>query len=292
MRIAYLIMAYHQPELVARMIHRLDDGNCDFFIHVDRKVDQSLFERLIKIPHAVFVKRRRTVNWGGWNMVQATLDLLELARANQYKFDYFQLLSDSCYPIKSNQYIRDKLASNDHNYITVNGPVETDSPFHWWIANYHAPDFIKLRTFEKFVLFRTLRTWPARIVPRKPPLGMTVFKGWQWWCLNDECVTFMIDFIKANAAFKTFFRFVRIPDEMFFQTILINSPLRDSLRPGFAEGCIAGNHFVQWKDGRPLTLTLEHLPDMQATGACFARKFSLVESASLLDRLDAMQCDT
>ena len=109
MKIAYLILAYHQPEHVARMIGHLDDGDARFFVHIDAKVDIEPFRRAIRSPRVAFAARRREVNWGGWNMVQATLDMLEQALAADPSFDYFQLLSDSCYPIRSAARIRAKL---------------------------------------------------------------------------------------------------------------------------------------------------------------------------------------
>jgi hypothetical protein len=285
MNIAYLILAYHQPGHVARMIRRLDDGAARFFVHVDRKVDLEPFRRAIDSPRVAFAERRVEVNWGGWNMVQATLDLLAQAAAADVAFDYFQLLSDSCYPIRSNAQIRAKLADRTKNYITINHAVDASSPFLWWIREYHFPDFLKLRTFERHAAYHRLRKLVGRVAPRRPPQDLRVYKGWQWWCLNAEAVRYVLEFVRTQPAFVRYFRHVRIPDEMFFHTILAHSPFAASLEPGFGDSDLTGNHYIRWSSGRPATLDEDALPALAATPACFARKFSETASARLIARL-------
>jgi len=285
MKIAYLILAYHQPEHVARMIGHLDDGDARFFVHIDAKADIEPFRRAIRSQQVTFAEHRREVNWGGWNMVQATLDMLGQALAADPSFDYFQLLSDSCYPIRSSAHIRAKLAGRGRNYITINHEVDARSPFLWWIREYHFPDRLKLRTFERHAAYHWLRRLVGRVAPRRLPDGLRVYKGWQWWCLNAEAVRYVLDFVRTRPAFVRYFRHVRIPDEMFFHTILAQSPFVASLEPGFSDSDLTGNHYIRWSSGRPATLDEDALPALAATPACFARKFSESASARLIARL-------
>ena len=75
MRIAYLILAHHQPKHVGAMIEQLDDVEARFFIHVDRKSNIAPFRRAITSDRAMLLDERLPINWGGWNMVRATLRL-------------------------------------------------------------------------------------------------------------------------------------------------------------------------------------------------------------------------
>jgi len=95
----------------------------------------------------------------------------------------------------------------------------------------------------------------------------------------------MLQFIDENPSFVRFYRRTRIPDEMFFHTIVVNSPFVGTLCPGFSEGSITGNHYVAWESGRPVELREEHLDVLLATNACFARKFHEAGSAPLLAAL-------
>ena len=133
MRIAYLILAHHQPKHVGALIEQLDDGNARFFVHVDRKSDIAPFRQAIKSQRAELLVKRLPIYWGGWNMVLATLNLLRYAH-RQGASDYYQLLSDSCYPIKSNREIAAKLGSGNLNYITINEALTPESQFHRWLG--------------------------------------------------------------------------------------------------------------------------------------------------------------
>src|SRR5262245_57423807 len=128
MRIAYLILAHHQPQLLGALIERLDDGSARFFIHVDQKSDILPFRNAIRSERAMLLDERLPIEWGGWNMVQATLNLLHCAQQRSPSTHY-QLLSGNCYPIKSNRDIASKLCGGNFNYITLNEEMKPGSHF-------------------------------------------------------------------------------------------------------------------------------------------------------------------
>lgn len=176
MRIAYLILAHDQPRHVGRLVEQLDDGNARFFIHVDRKSDIALFRQAITSERATLLNERLSINWGGWRMVQATLNMLRRAHSVGTS-DYYQLLSDSCYPIKSNRDIAAKLHASTLNYITINHQLTPQSPRFWWIGQYHWPDLLPSRTPRRF--HKLLRRLQSRLPPRRLPRGLRLYKGWQ-----------------------------------------------------------------------------------------------------------------
>jgi len=285
-RIAYLLLGHHQPALVAQTVRYLTrDPHARVFIHIDRKIDIAPFRRGVQSSRAVFIRDRVTVQWGGWSIVAATINLLRAATTAGVPFDYFQLLSDSCFPIKSTAFIQQKLRPRVLNFITINEALTNASPFYWWIAQYHCADLLPLNTFERYRVANWLRILFSKVVPRRLPPRITPYKGWQWWCLNAACVQYMLQFIDENPSFVRFYRRTRIPDEMFFHTIVVNSPFVGTLCPGFSEGSITGNHYVAWESGRPVELREEHLDVLLATNACFARKFHEAGSAPLLAAL-------
>jgi hypothetical protein len=55
-------------------------------------------------------------HWGTWTIVQATLNLLTEALKNQENYK-FVLISESCIPICSSNYIYNFLTKDDHSYI-------------------------------------------------------------------------------------------------------------------------------------------------------------------------------
>ena len=79
-----------------------------------------------------------------------------------------------------------------------------------------------------------------------------------------------------------FFRRVLIPDELFFQTILLNSPLRDRI--------VNDNlRYMDWSRPNvplPAVLGTGDLPQLQQSPALFARKFDVTVDSAILDMID------
>ena len=282
MRIAYLILAHDQPRHVGRLVEQLDDGNARFFIHVDRKSDIALFRQAITSERATLLNERLSINWGGWRMVQATLNMLRRAHSVGTS-DYYQLLSDSCYPIKSNRDIAGKLHASTNNYITINHELTPQSQRFWWIGQYHWPDLLPGRTPMR--LHKFSRRLQSRLPPRRLPRGLRLYKGWQWWCLSYECIDYILRYIESHPEVVRFFRYTRIPDETFFHTIIGNSKFADRLSPGIDEGTITGNHYIRWLGGKPCVLKANAFEALIKSDACFARKLNETESFQLIRML-------
>ena len=78
-----------------------------------------------------------------------------------------------------------------------------------------------------------------------------------------------------------FFEHVFIPDELFFQTIVTNSPLADTVEND-------NLRYLDWsREPAPAVLTRDDLDAIGASGALFARKFDETVDAEILDLLDA-----
>ena len=79
-----------------------------------------------------------------------------------------------------------------------------------------------------------------------------------------------------------FFERVLIPDELFFQTLIMNSPLRETV--------VNDNlRFLDWsREPAPAVLGVHDLDRMIESGKLFARKFDVTVDADVLDRLDAL----
>ncbi len=288
MRIAYLILAYHQPRHVAALVAQLDAPGAFFFIHVDRKSEIAPFRGAITSPRATLIEDRLPIHWGGWNMVRATLELLRRARREAHA-DYYQLLSDSCVAIKSNAAIARRLDGSGANYLTIIHEITPASPTHWWVAQYHWRDVALLNKIDKLrwgnFAGHFARRLLARVAPRRLPRGLKLYKGLQWWCLTDACAAYVLDVVDRRPDLVRFFRRTRIPDETFFHTIIGNSPFAATLSPGFADGTHAGNHYIRWREGMPVVLGEADLDLLLRDEACFARKVNEHDSAKLIERL-------
>src|SRR3990172_12171962 len=96
MRIAWLILAHHQP------------------------------------------RQPRAIHWGGFNMVQATLDLIRAARTGSVPFDRFCLLSGADYPIKTRAEVRRTLDC-DLEFLGVERSMDQPE-YRKRVTGYHVND--------------------------------------------------------------------------------------------------------------------------------------------------------
>lgn len=294
MKISYLILAHKDPEHMGRLISALDNGDNAFFIHVDRKVPIERFTRAIPpSPNIMFLRKRKTCPWGGFNIVIATTLLLREAFAQPMKSDYYVLLSGTSYPIKSNAAITDFF--NRHpgrqylRYTKVN-----DCPFlQGKITRYHFHDMhLRIAGYIEKIL--------SRILPERSFLsGMTPYFGSQWWALSHECISYMLSFIDYNPRYVKFYRFAGIPDEMFFHTIVLNSDYLqhtntavsltkwDAVDTPVPEAGETIN-YIDWSVSReqPAILDERDFEQLQNSPMLFARKFATGKSSGLIERIN------
>ena len=98
--LAYLIVAHHQPEHLARLIQALDDQHSYFFVHIDGKVGLAPFQAAVPVrDNIIFVANRVVVEWGKLSVIEAILSAVRAALASG-PFTYYTVLSGSDYPIK------------------------------------------------------------------------------------------------------------------------------------------------------------------------------------------------
>ncbi|MCI6580663.1 MAG: hypothetical protein MSH15_01525, partial [Oscillospiraceae bacterium] len=84
MKIAYLITAYKDEKQLARLIKALMCEDTDFYVHIDRKVNDQPFKQEVmhflqvnaNRVHFVKEKNRIRVCWGGYSQVKAQLALI------------------------------------------------------------------------------------------------------------------------------------------------------------------------------------------------------------------------
>jgi hypothetical protein len=117
--------------------------------------------------------------------------------------------------------------------------------------------------------------------PRRVPAGLRPFGGGAWWAFARPVVEYVDRFVRENPAVVRFFEHVLHPSEVFFQTVVMNSPLAgsvvtDSLR------------YIRWEDelANPVTLRATDLDSILGSGMLFARKFDASVDADVLDLLD------
>lgn len=212
--------------------------------------------------------------YGGFSLVQAVLvGLRELRQAGPLP-DYTILLSGQDYPLKAPAGIIDFLARGGGKSFLHHFALPSDD----WREENGGLDRIQYWHFERLA-YRT-RQLRVPLVKRRFPHGFQPYGGAAWAALTAECVRYIVEFAEQNDSLVRFFKHVFIPDELFLQTVVMNSPLRDSV-------VNERIHYIEWRGGaRPRTLGRDDFPKLAASDRPFARKFDVKHDAEILDMLD------
>ncbi len=273
-RVAYIVSAYKLPAQLARLLARLEGRGTTFVAHVDRRTSRSVFEEMVERTRRLdvtFLPRHRSP-WGSFGHVQTTLEGISYLLESEIAFDYAVLLTGQDYPLRSPRAIERFLAEAEGRSFMSSWPL----PHPPW-GRHGGLD--RLTRWHRVLGPRRARvSLPAR---RRLPAGLAPYGGSPYWCFSRAAVEYVQRFVTEKPELVRFFRHVYIPDELMFQTILMNSALRDAI--------VNDNvRYVEWgREPAPAILTRADLPAMLQSGALFARKFDETVDPVVLDELDA-----
>jgi hypothetical protein len=294
MRIAFLIAAHAYPELLLRLVRRLEGASGTVYVHVDRDVDIRPFKVLFDKAGMCSVRwvQRVSSRWGTFGQVRASLSLLGEALRSERDADMFMLLSGQDYPLCPPE----KMAAFFERKKGVSFIACARLPRSVWL-----PDggFERLTKYH-FNFGRYRLKYPCEVLPgsrrmqvaywlcdlvlpkvRRLPLNITFYGGTSWWNLTREASEAIFEYVRRNPDFVRRFHFTVSSDEIFFQTILMNLGRltfeSDSLRNVF------------WNNGRneyPGYVRMENYEEMKSSGKFFTRKVHPRDSLELLDMID------
>lgn len=293
MNIAYLILAHNNPQHLTRLINSLSTHHCAFFVHIDKKANLADFLSNDR-DNVFFIQDNVPVYWGDYSMVEAILILLQSALKDSRNFDYFVLLSGSDYPIQPAAYIEtffeSKAGTEFMNTVPIPGE-KVGKPISRLI-NYRVRQSGSKVSRRFYKLLRSIgitrkRNYKLYLRDLKP------FGGSTWWAITRGAAQYILDFTVSHPQVVNFFKNTYNPDEMFFQTILSNSPYMTSMQRNLM--------FTDWSAGgaHPAWISDKHLTFFQSTLSTiledaygkgellFARKFS-AESKRVVDQLDQL----
>jgi len=275
MRIAHLLLVHEYTPQLLRLVHKLQHDEADIYIHVDLKAPIGQFNSL-KMPRVFFVNNRVKVYWGSFSIVQATLNGFQAILASGKEYGYINLLSGQDYPLqpaeKIHAYFNAHPGKAFMEYYSVTDVWTEAIPR---ITRYHLADYT-------FAGRYAVEKWMNKIMPqRKMPYGLAPVGRSQWFSITPTHARHIMEYIKTNPRIVKFFKLTWAPDELFFQTILYNSPHKDSM--------VNDNlRYIDWgeKKASPKTFTVADMPVLTASGKLYARKFSERVDKAVLDELD------
>jgi Core-2/I-Branching enzyme len=285
MKIAYIIVAHKNPGQIIRLVDRLDDRDVSFFIHINTRTEEvfNAVFRALNERSNVYWAERYPVVWGGFGLVRAFLSgMREICKRNM-DFDFIVNPSGQDYPIKSNQGIAQRLSKHVGKQLLENfelpspdrfpespdGGLERIEPYYFWIG-------------EKCIRVPPHRFSGLPWKRRRVPHGLKLYGGSAWWCLSSKCIKYIDEFVQSDIGrdLIKFFEHTLASAEMFVQTVVMNSYLKDTVLD-------TNLWFVEWPGGsNPKLLETRDYEKLRSSDKLFARKFDMLVDAGILDLID------
>ncbi|GAB4048915.1 beta-1,6-N-acetylglucosaminyltransferase [Spirosoma litoris] len=297
LRLAYLVFVHKNPAQLGRLLDRLYTPGCTFYIHVDAKSNLTSFQTVssqVPVESIIWLPTRTAITWGDFSLTAATLAGFDFILRQRNEPDFIITISGQDYPIVTNQVLQTWLADHidqtilDYALVTEDSPhilerVEqyyfSIKPHRTIVYPYANPDNWKKNWFNK-----ALKLSGQYPLPREFPMGHKLYFGTNWFQLKPAAARYVVEFAKSNPSYVNFSRTTMLPDEYFFQSILLNAPetIRNTIY----------NHrmtFMQW-DRPPGSyvkpLSVSEIPSMLSSGKFFARKFDETYDAEVIDKID------
>lgn len=277
MKIAYIIHAYKLPNQLTKLVSSLESPDTYLFIHIDKKIDIKPFEQaLINNKNIVWVKREYS-NWGTIKSIQAILNAFFEALNHKENFEYFYCLSGQDYPIKTQKYIAEYLEKNKNTDYIKYFPLPSNI---WKGGGMHRYNRIHFIISKNRYIRRIVNTINFFLPRRKIPYNLKPFGGEFYFSFSRKSVAYILNFIKDHPLYIPFFKYSYIPEEIFFQTILLNGP--KEITNNINNGILT---YVDWnnpKAGLPAVLMTPDFEKLKNSEMLFARKFDINKDKEIL----------
>jgi len=289
MKKAYIITAHKNPDHLNRLITRLNDGNSEFFVHIDQKSDITPFEkRLSKIGKPLHFLPRFDGKWGGYGTIKPYLSGLRAVKDSPTEFDRIMLLSGQDYPIKSNKEIDEFFATSPHSVFIDYYPIPN---YEKWPGGdrgglYRVDKYYFGSKWHELLRSKTLNLLATYLpfLRRKIPAGIKPYTGQTWWNLDMYAVNYILAYHDEHPEYFKFHRNTFVADELFIQMIVANSDDRRLL----ASIEKSEKRFTIWEkptSAHPKILDKHDFAAISKSSDLFARKFE-EDDTEILDLID------
>ncbi|MEE9454577.1 MAG: DUF5928 domain-containing protein [Paracoccaceae bacterium] len=270
-KICFLLLCHKNPELVVKQVNLLTSVGDFVAVHLDGRVARADFlalkSALADNPNVSFAKRVKC-GWGEWSLVQGSLNALRAGYAAFPEASHFYMLSGDCMPIKPVGHMHDFLDHSGKDYIEHHDFFESD----WIKVGFKEQRLIYRHWFNersnKALFYLSAGAQKTLGMARGLPKNLQIMIGSQWWCLRRSTITKLFELLKSRPDIPRFFKTTWIPDETFFQTLVLHLVPRDEVESRTLT-------FLAFSDyGIPTVFYGDHLNFLLTQDYLFARKIS------------------
>lgn len=288
MKHGILITAYKKVDHLIRLIESLnDDKDFSFYIHIDKKskISDDEILNLRNLNQVAVVVKKFNVNWGGYNHLKAFLFLAQEAIKDP-QITYIHTITGQDFPVKSNREIKSFFDENEGSEYIESFPF----PLEGWpgggfdrIKYYNYYDKLNPSSkVQKWLISFLVSIQKVFKMERKiDRVCGKIYGGSTYWSLTRNFLSYVFDFIDRNPWFLKMFEHTFCAEEIFFQTIIMNSPFKNKV-------INCNLRYITWEyrnGSMPAILDSSDFEKIIDSKAIFARKLDFPISEPLFKQL-------
>ncbi|WP_042353816.1 beta-1,6-N-acetylglucosaminyltransferase [Bacillus rubiinfantis] len=283
-RTAFLLQIHQNPNQVNLFIKQLiAEDQADVFVHIDRKCDPALKKEIISHPNVTILQESIECEWGDISQVDVTILLLQEVLATNKLYDFVCLRSGQDLLVNSS--FKTFLQCNQGKVFMTYRLLRRNElglmKINWLkFARRRYTTLHPFRLFRRLLislyrkginLFPNFHQWPS---------NYSFYKGSQWFTIPLETARYIINFLNENTWYYQYFTNTLVPDESFFQTLIMNSPYKETV--------VNNNlYFLKWGEtvserNSPQILTKHDISNIKKSNQFFARKFDELEDYAVI----------
>lgn len=223
MKVGIVMLLHNEFDRAEQVIRHWSQAGCPVVIHVDKNVKTIAYDALIKsvaeLPDVLFSQRHRC-DWGTWGIVAASQSASNLMLDEFAAVRHIYLASGSCLPLRPVKDLQSYL-ENRPDTDFIESVKTTDVP---WTKG--GLDFERFTLHFPFswrnnrLFFNRYVNFQRRFkIHRSCPKGIVPHMGSQWWCLTRKTLSAILT-DPNRPVYDSYFKWVWIPDESYFQTLV------------------------------------------------------------------------
>lgn len=289
MNIAFLLVVHKNASQINMFIEQLLKYEKSYvFIHIDKKWDNGK-EEIKKNSRVFIIEKQYDIKWGDENQIHAPLELFKAAKNHNIAFDYYSLHSGQDLLIKPIGHFIKYLEDSDGSLFLGGNPDDYKMPLIGlprggfsriqlnWPKNTKG---IKNKLKRYFFHRVTYNLYRFGLIEGKKLPDMDFYKGSNWFTLPDRAIEYTLNYIAENPKYLQLFNNSMCCDEIFFHTILFNSPMKEKI--------VFNNYrYVDWSENKsnPKTFKVEDFNEIIRSENYFARKFDSKIDKEIIEQI-------
>lgn len=286
---AYLIMIHEYTYVLQCLLESIDDDRNSIYIHIDGKAESDIEQkiRLVLVHSELIFVPCVHVNWGGYSMIRAEMNLLRAA-TSRGSYQYYHLLSGADLPLKTQDEIYEYFLNNSGlEFIDFQNKEFSFSDrikYYYFFQDYISRNNISYK-YKILIKLQSIFISVQKAICVNRNHDVMYQKGANWFSITDEFARLIVS---KESWVRKKFRWTYCADELLIQTIYVNfAKDRFLYMNGFDYSCKSNLRLIDWERGTPYVFKNSDYDMLINSGMLFARKFSDAYDDVIVKRIAA-----